>query len=93
MHLLEVGHFNQFEPGIFNGILGSLKNPHDQWMTLADFRSYVDAQEQAAQAFHDKERWTTMSIVNSARSGIFSTDRTMEEYNRDIWKLDKVTVG
>ena len=93
MHLLEVGHFNQFEPGIFNGILGSLKNPHDQWMTLADFRSYIDAQEQAAQAFHDKERWTTMSMINSARSGVFSTDRTMEQYNSDIWKLDKVTVS
>lgn len=92
MHLLEVGHFNQFEPGMFDGILASLRNPHDEWMTLADFRSYIDAQHEAAMAYHDKERWTTMSIMNSARSGIFSTDRTMSEYNRDIWKLDAVTV-
>ena len=41
-------------------------------------------------AYQDKHHWTRMSILNSARSGRFSTDRTMEEYNRDIWRLDKV---
>lgn len=59
-------------------------------MTVADFRSYINAQHQAGLAFQDKERWTAMSIINTARSGKFSTDRTMEDYNRDIWKLEKI---
>jgi len=56
-------------------------------MTLADFRSYVDAQKQVAQAWQEEAGWTRMSILNTASSGFFSTDRTMLEYNRDIWKL------
>lgn len=92
MYLLEVGHFNQFEPGIYDGILGALRNPHDEWMTLADFRSYIDAQQAVADAYRDQEHWVTMSILNSARSGIFSTDRTMQEYNREIWHLDPINV-
>ncbi|HRJ54478.1 MAG TPA: glycogen/starch/alpha-glucan phosphorylase [Candidatus Thiothrix moscowensis] len=81
------GHFNPCEPGIFDMILDAILSPHDPWMTLADFRSYVDAQEQVSLAWQDQARWTRMSIMNTACSGFFSTDRTMEEYNRDIWKL------
>jgi starch phosphorylase len=68
-------------------ILGALMSPHDPWMVLADFRDYVDAQERVAQAWRDEARWTQMSILNTASSGFFSTDRTMQEYNADIWKL------
>jgi starch phosphorylase len=85
--LLASGHFNPCEPGIFDMILGALMSPHDPWMSLADFRSYVDAQERVAQAWQDEAGWTRMSILNTASSGFFSTDRTMLEYNRDIWKL------
>jgi glycogen phosphorylase len=85
--LLRSGHFNQCEPGIFDMILDALLSPHDPWMVLADFRSYVDAQERVAQAWQDEARWTRMSILNTASSGFFSTDRTMQEYNADIWKL------
>ncbi len=88
--LLESGHFNAVEPGIFDGIIAALKSPHDPWMTLADFRSYVDAQRQAEVAWCDDERWTRMSIRNTASSGIFSTDRTIAEYNEDIWRLDPI---
>jgi starch phosphorylase len=87
MQLLSCGHFNSFEPGIFDNIINSLLNPNDPWMTLADFRSYIDAQEQVSLAWQDTERWTRMSILNTANSGFFSTDRTMLEYNRDIWRL------
>jgi starch phosphorylase len=87
--LLESGHFNQFEPGIFDDILNAFTNPYDPWMTVADFRSYIDAQHQAGLAYQDRERWLKMSIINSANSGKFSTDRTMEEYNDEIWKLEK----
>jgi starch phosphorylase len=87
MQLLESGHFNSFEPGIFDDLIHTLKNPYDPWMTLADFRSYVDAQKQVEEAWKDQERWTSMSIMNTACSGHFSTDRTISEYNEDIWKL------
>ena len=84
---LRSGHFNPCEPGIFDMVLDGLLSPHDPWMTLADFRSYVDAQERVSQAWQDQTHWTRMSILNTASSGFFSTDRTMQEYNRDIWKL------
>ena len=89
MHLLKCGHFNSFEYGIFDDIIESLINPHDPWLTLADFRSYIDAQEKVSQAYRDKDMWLKMSIMNTASSGFFSTDRTMQEYNQDIWKLKK----
>ena len=92
MNLLEWSHFNQFEPGIFDAVIESLKNPHDPWMTIADFRSFVDAQKRVETAYQDSERWTRMSILNCASSGKFSTDRTITEYNNDIWKLTPVKV-
>jgi starch phosphorylase len=90
MNLLESGHFSQFEPGIFDPIVQAVRSSDDPWMTAADFRSYVDAQRQAAATYLDQENWTRMSILNCAASGKFSTDRTIQEYNRDIWKLDPV---
>ena len=59
-------------------------------MTAADFRSFIDAQDLAGAAYKDTESWTTMSILNTSASGRFSTDRTMQDYNEDIWKLDPV---
>ena len=91
VELLECGHFNQFEPGIFDDILSSIKNPHDPWMTVADFRSYIDAQKRVEEAYKDQEHWTRMSILNCAASGKFSTDRTITDYNNDIWKLPSVS--
>ncbi|MCD6705697.1 MAG: glycogen/starch/alpha-glucan phosphorylase, partial [Thiobacillus sp.] len=87
IELLQSGHFNLWEPGIFDPIIEAMLSPHDPWMVLADFRSYVDAQERVAQAWQDPEHWTRMSILNTASSGHFSTDRTMQEYNAGIWKL------
>jgi glycogen phosphorylase len=92
MNLLEWAHFNQFEPGIFDAVIGSMKSPHDPWMTIADFRSFVDAQKRVETAYQDTERWTRMSILNCAASGKFSTDRTITEYNDDIWKLMPVKI-
>ena len=87
LQLLESGHFNQFEPGLFDDLINSIKSPHDPWMTIADFRSYIDAQQRVEDAYRDKDHWTKMSILNCANSGKFSTDRTISEYNREIWKL------
>jgi starch phosphorylase len=87
MQLLRSGYFNQFEPGLFNPVIESITSAHDPWVTAADFRSFIEAQDCVAEAYRDTERWTRMSILNTASSGKFSTDRTMLDYNRDIWKL------
>ena len=93
INLLEWEHFNQFEPGIFDALIGSMKSPHDPWVTIADFRSFVDAQKRVEAAYRDTQRWTRMSILNCAASGKFSTDRTITEYNNEIWKLTPVKVN
>jgi starch phosphorylase len=90
MGLLESGHFSQFEPGVFDPIIRAVRSSHDPWMTAADFASYREAQAKAAEAYRDTDRWTRMSILNAAHSGRFSSDRTIADYNRDIWKLDPV---
>jgi len=90
MRLLESGHFSQFEPGIFDPIIRGMRSPQDPWLTAADFDSYRRAQQEAAEAYQDRARWLRMSILNTAHSGYFSSDRTIAEYNRDIWKLEPV---
>jgi len=88
MQALEGGLFSSGDTGMFAPLSGSVRNPHDHWLTAADFRSYVDAQRQAALAYADEERWTTMSILNTAASGFFSSDRTIRSYAEDIWGLE-----
>jgi starch phosphorylase len=93
MNLLESGHFNIDEPGIFNDLIDTLKDRHDPWFTLADFRDYIDTQQRAADCYRDRQQWIKMSIMNTACCGMFSSDRTIEEYNNDIWKLDQIKPG
>lgn len=87
VNLIECGHFSLFEPGIFEPIIRTIRNPNDPWMVAADFRSYVDAQEAAAQSYADRDKWVKMSILNTAASGQFSSDRTIAEYAKDIWGI------
>jgi starch phosphorylase len=88
--LLKDGFFNQNEPHRFDNVINAFTSPNDPWMTIADFAGFIKAQELAAECYQDKKRWNTMSILNSAHSGKFSTDRTMAEYNKDIWKLKSI---
>jgi starch phosphorylase len=90
MQLLTSGQFNQFEPCIFDSLIATITSPHDPWLTAADFRSYIDAQQRAASAYRDREGWLRMSIRNTAASGRFSTDRTIRQYSEEIWKLASV---
>ena len=55
---------------------------------LADFQSYIDCQEQVSRAWADQAQWTKMSILNTARMGMFSSDRTIREYCGDIWRVE-----
>jgi starch phosphorylase len=93
LQLLEAGHFNQFEPGIFDDLIAGMLSPADPWLTLADFRSYMQAQQRVDQAYLDQPGWMRMSIINTARSGRFSTDRTMRQYNEEIWHLRPIQVA
>ncbi|NBZ95198.1 MAG: glycogen/starch/alpha-glucan phosphorylase [Proteobacteria bacterium] len=78
-------------PGVFNMLRDNLVY-HDPFLCLPDFRSYSDAQERVGVAFKDKARWAEMAILNTARMGKFSSDRTITEYAREIWQLDPVAV-
>ena len=79
------------QPGVFNMLRDNLVY-HDPFLCLPDFRSYSDAQERVGEAFKDKARWAEMAILNTARMGKFSSDRTITEYAREIWQLDPVTI-
>jgi starch phosphorylase len=59
---------------------------------LADLPAYLEAQDKASAAFNDRAGWTRMAILNVARIGKFSSDRTVEEYARDIWDIKRVEV-
>ena len=89
------GQFSGGDSNIFRPIVDSLVY-HDEYMLCADFADYLSCQRKVEQAYADEEHWTTMSILNAARSGFFSSDRTIAEYNRDIWRastLDLVNGG
>lgn len=65
----------------------------DIYYVLADFDAYVLAHERLAEAYADKRKWAKMALLNVARSGKFSSDRTIEDYVKDIWKLKRIRVG
>jgi len=74
-----------------DAVIGDLLG-HDEYLTMADYRAYVDCQDEVARAWRDEERWTRASILNAARSGFFSADRTIRDYCRDIWRIEPVSV-
>ncbi len=86
---------NFFTPDESAGVLAPLANNlrhHDPFLCLVDFDSYKECQARVAAAFKDKDAWARMAILNTARMGKFSSDRTIAEYARDIWKLNPVPV-
>jgi len=89
LDLIADGSFSHGDVDLFRPIVDNLLH-HDPYLVLADFRSYADTQEQIGEAYRDKEHWSRMSILNTARSGWFSSDRTIAEYCREIWKVQPV---
>jgi starch phosphorylase len=73
----------------FDDIYYSLKN-HDNYMALADFADYRKAQMHASELYRNRDKWNKMSLTNTAKSGIFAADRSIEDYARDIWKVEPV---
>ncbi len=78
---------------LYNSLLVRKGNDKaDMYFILKDFRAYAEAQEKVEEAYKDQERWAKMALLNTACCGKFSSDRTIEEYVEDIWKLDKIEV-
>lgn len=78
--------------GEFNAILESLIQYNDYFFVLKDFHSYVYAQERVGETFRDRSRWLKMSIINTAHSGKFSSDRTVSQYASEIWGLEPLVI-
>lgn len=87
---LHADFFEDANPGDFDAVLEELYN-RDEYMVIEDFESYRLAQERLNEAYKNQSSWDQMCLVNIARSGFFSTDRTIQQYVDDIWKLDKVS--
>ncbi|MEY2976916.1 MAG: hypothetical protein RLZZ435_1055 [Cyanobacteriota bacterium] len=85
------GLFSPGEPDLFKPIVDHLLN-RDDYMLLADYQAYVDCQKAVSKAYQDQAQWTKMSILNALRMAKFSSDRTIQEYCEEIWKVDPVKV-
>ena len=92
------GTYAQGDTEMYRDLYNSLLMPQgnnqaDVYFILKDFRSYAEAQEKVEAAYRDKDRWAKMVLLNTASCGKFSSDRTIQEYVDDIWKLDKETIS
>ena len=85
------GFFSNGDRDLFQPIIDSLLF-HDEYLLLADYEAYIDCQEWAEKTYLDKETWTRMSILNVARCGYFSSDRTMMQYSEEIWGVEPVLI-
>ena len=91
------GTYSYGDHEMYRDLYDSLLNTNssdraDTYFILKDFRSYAQAQENVEKAYRDKDRWAKMALLNTASCGKFTSDRTIQEYVDEIWKLDKVTV-
>jgi glycogen phosphorylase len=85
--LIKSNYFNDLEPGIFDDLMNLLTQGGDKYCLLADFESYSKAQDFAAQEYRDQKLWTKKALLNVARAGKFSSDRTIRQYAEEIWKI------
>jgi starch phosphorylase len=89
--LIRGGYFSRGDTELFRPLIDSLLQA-DPYLVLADYAAYTERQHDVDLAYADTERWTRMSILNAARAGKFSSDRTIREYCADIWRVEPVTV-
>ncbi|HEY8133756.1 MAG TPA: glycogen/starch/alpha-glucan phosphorylase [Thermoanaerobaculia bacterium] len=87
------GHFSRGDKDIFRPIVAKLLSSRDEYVHLADFQSYIDVQQQVDMEYRDHASWRRKSLLNIARMGKFSSDRTVNEYAREIWKIKPAVVG
>jgi len=92
LDLIAGDHFSQNEPGIFAPILDVLLHKGDYYLHLADLKSYSEAHTRLGEVYADQEKWSRMAVLNIAASRIFSSDRTIAEYAREIWRVEPCPV-
>jgi starch phosphorylase len=93
VRMIERDFFNMMEPGIFQPITRSLLEGGDYYMLLADLRDYILTQERVDAAYQNPDAWDRMAIINVARAGRFSSDRAIQQYASEIWRLEPCTIS
>ncbi len=91
LDLIASGHFSRGERSLFQPLVDNLLW-QDPYFVLADFQSYIDCQHKVSSAWADQQLWTRMSILNTARMGFFSSDSTITDYSREIWRVKPIAV-
>ena len=89
--LITSGYFSHGDGELFKPIVDNLLS-YDPFLLLADFQSYIDCQDSVGQKYQDKEQWSRMSILNTSRSGKFSSDRAIKEYCEEIWQVSPLAI-
>jgi starch phosphorylase len=85
VEMIASGAFSPDDPGRFRPVVDNLRH-HDPFLVTADFASYVDSQKAVDDLYRDRDGWLTKSVLNTARVGWFSSDRTVREYAQEIWQ-------
>ncbi|KAI9129932.1 glycogen/starch/alpha-glucan phosphorylase [Acaryochloris sp. CCMEE 5410] len=91
MHRIESGFFSHGDRNLFRPLVDALLC-HDPYLLCADYQSYIECQEQVSQAYLDPDHWVRMSILNTARVGYFSSDRSIREYAENIWHVPSIPI-
>jgi starch phosphorylase len=88
LDMIASGYFLPHEPNLFEPIVRGLLDQGDYYMLLADYRPYITAQEKVSRLFLDQDDWARRSILNTAWMGKFSSDRSVLDYARNIWRVE-----
>ena len=91
--MINIGFFSKSKVFLFRPVIESLLDLGDKYMLLADYESYIECQKQVSRVYNNKTRWTKMAIINVAKTGKFSTDRTISEYAKEIWNVKPVQIN
>ena len=91
IRLIEIGHFSNGDKELFKPLLNSLTG-HDPFFVMADFEDYLNKQDSVSNCWNNKKAWNKMALLNTARSGYFSSDRSIREYCESIWKVSPMPV-
>ncbi len=91
IRLIEIGHFSNGDKELFKPLLNSLTG-HDPFFVMADFENYLNKQDVVSECWNNKKSWNKMALLNTARSGYFSSDRSIREYCQSIWKVSPMPV-